>query len=275
MLSLKYLLTCRNFIFLAILFSFIDNFGMDEKSVEKNSDYPFTVVFLGNAGVGKTSICSIINNYNFDEGYDASSNISTFKKEISYMDKTITIPIYDSPGQKKYNAVAQTLYSEAHLVVLVYAINDKNSFENIQNWFKEVKNRNQTAIFFLVGNKTDLKGSRVVPTEEAKKYATENKMKFFEISAKIKDNIFEMFYNSITYLPVFENDKNKEDLAKYLQLKNATLNVNDFQKKENEEFIKDFEKNKKKEIKDNNNPENNFQNKPSFFDKYCNCFQNC
>ena len=69
-------------------------------------------------------------------------------------------------------------------------------FDHIPNWFNKVKNRNQTAIFFLVGNKTDLKGSKASIYRRSKKYAKDNNMKFFEVSAKIKDNINNIF-NSI------------------------------------------------------------------------------
>ncbi len=45
----------------------------------------------------------------------------------------------------------------------------------------------------LIGNKTDLEEDRKVSTEEGKKFAKENNMIFFETSAKLSNNVFEMF----------------------------------------------------------------------------------
>ena len=49
---MKYLLNCRSFISLMVLFSFFDNFGM-EGETDEDYDYLFKVVFVGDKGVGK------------------------------------------------------------------------------------------------------------------------------------------------------------------------------------------------------------------------------
>ena len=78
---------------------------------------------------------------------------------------------------------------------MVYAINSKESFLNINQWLKEVKlNSNPDVKIILIGNKSDLENERQVNYEEAKKYKEENKILYFEeTSAKTGLNAKKVF----------------------------------------------------------------------------------
>ena len=56
--------------------------------------------------------------------------------------------------------------------MLVYDISKYSSFQNIEKWFAELREHAEYNIcVLLVGNKSDLKQSRAVQTEEAMAYA--------------------------------------------------------------------------------------------------------
>ena len=201
MLSLRYLLTYRNFIFLSILFSFIDNFGMDKKSVENNSDYSFKVVFLGDAAVGKTQIINKFVNDKFDASYQLTIGIEFATKVVDFENKKIELQLWDTAGQENYRSITKKYYNTSRLIAFVYDITSKDSFNNISKWVDEVKIQNKDAKFLLVGNKYDLaEERRAVTEEEAKQYAENNGMKFFEVSAKTGDGINDMFNYIISEL---------------------------------------------------------------------------
>ena len=53
-------------------------------------------------------------------------------------------------------------------IVIVFSITDKESFEHIDIWLKEIDNHaKENVLKFLVGNKCDLNEQRVISTEEA------------------------------------------------------------------------------------------------------------
>ena len=66
-------------------------------------------------------------------------------------------------------------------------------------WLKELKENNKIEELYicLVGNKIDLEDKRVINTEEGEKYAKENNIKFFEVSAKSGKGIDELFDEAI------------------------------------------------------------------------------
>jgi len=58
---------------------------------------------------------------------------------------------------------------------LVYDIAKHQTYENVQRWLKELRDHaDQNIVIMLVGNKSDLKHLRAVPTEEAKAFASES-----------------------------------------------------------------------------------------------------
>ena len=203
---MKYLLNCRSFISLMILFSFFGNFGMETKK----HNYMFKVVFVGDAGVGKTQIVNKFGENVFSEEYEATVGVGFCSKNINFFNKIIKLQLWDTAGQERFRAIVQSYYKSSNLIVLVYAINNRESFDNISDWVKNVKERtDKWTKFLLVGNKCDLDKERQVTYEEAQKYAEENNMKFFEVSAKKGTNI-----NDDMFIPIIQELLN--DIEKYL-----------------------------------------------------------
>ena len=212
---MKYLLNCRSFISLMILFSFFGNFGMEGETKEAY-DNLFKIVFVGDAGVWKTQIVNKFGKNTFSDEYKATIGVEYCSKNITLLNKIITLQMWDTAGQKIYRALTQGYYKNALLIVFVYAVVDKKTFGNIQNWVKDVKTQNEDAKFLLVGNKCDLGKERQVTYEDAKKYAEENNMKFIEVSAKEGTNI-----NNDMFIPIIKEFLN--DIEKNLTYNNPHI----------------------------------------------------
>ena len=193
---MKYLLNCRSFIFLMVLFSFFDNFGM------KKENYTFKVVFVGDAAVGKTQIINKFVNDKFDASYKLTVGVEFAPKVVDFENKKIKLQLWDTAGQESYKSIIKNYYKDSHLIAFVYDINTRDSFNSIlKYWVEDVKKQNKDAKFLLVGNKCDLKeDKRQVTKEEAKKYAEDNNMKFIEVSAKTGEGINDMFNYIISEL---------------------------------------------------------------------------
>jgi len=83
----------------------------------------------------------------------------------------IKLQIWDTNGQEIYMSLISNFYRLSNLGIIVYSIDDKNSFEHIKNWLNDFKNYgNPDAKIFLVGNKLDLEKSREVSKEEGENF---------------------------------------------------------------------------------------------------------
>ena len=80
---------------------------------------------------------------------------------------------------------------------MVYDVTRKNSFINAQKWLVELKQYAEPdCIILLIGNKVDLienNEKREISAEEAKNFAEENKLIFYETSALANLKVNEVF----------------------------------------------------------------------------------
>lgn len=83
--------------------------------------------------------------------------------------------------------------------MLVYDIAKHLTYENVERWLRELRDHaDQNIVIMLVGNKSDLRHLRSVPTDEAKLFAERNGLSFIETSALDSTNVETAFQNILT-----------------------------------------------------------------------------
>ena len=107
--------------------------------------------------------------------------------------------IWDTGGSEKTKSFTQLYFRDSHAAILVYAIDNLDSFAQIDKWneYLEEKGNNPNIVKILVGNKSDLRDRRKVPSSEGKKYAESKGMEFFETSAMVNDGMIHDLFNSL------------------------------------------------------------------------------
>ena len=197
----------------------------DEDSIENStSSARHKIIFIGDAGVGKTTIISRIMDNPFIEEYEPSIGVDFMSKTLKYNGQNVKLQIWDTAGQEKYKGLIPSYVRNSSIVFVVYDISGKTSFDNIPKWINFIKSIENTTIV-LCGNKIDLE-NREVKKEEGEELAKKEGISFFEVSAKTNDNIKNMFYNVIAELPTFSlNNTNKESVIKELMQENGVINT--------------------------------------------------
>ena len=191
------------------------------------------VVLLGEAGVGKTCIISQFISGVFDPDTISSLSAQFITKTLDFRDinKTIKFEIWDTAGQERFRSLAKIFYKDAKVIVLVYDITSKKSFEELKNfWYGEQTKNNVDGnpIFAVVGNKYDLYETTQV-NDEGKEFAKSINAIFQYTSAKNASGIDELFQNIG---------------KKYF---NPDLDINEIENKDKEEYErKKAEKQQKK-----------------------------
>ncbi len=116
-------------------------------------------------------------------------------KTIEVEDKKIKIQIWDTAGQERFKTITQTYYKGAMGIILAYSVDDRESFQNIETWMKQIKlHANENVCMTLVATKSDIP-ERIISTEEGQKLAEKYNITFFETSSKTDENITECFYS--------------------------------------------------------------------------------
>lgn len=175
-------------------------------------DMSFKIMLLGDSGVGKT--CFLIR-YK-DRAFLTGAYISTvgidFRNKIVNVGKTrVKLQIWDTAGQERFRSVTQAYYRDAHAVLVIYDVSNKNTFDHAETWLSDVKKfGNETVVSMLVGNKADISSGRQVTSEEGKSLAQKHDLLFMETSAKSGMNIDQAFVEVTRVLISREEGKPKD-----------------------------------------------------------------
>lgn len=158
-------------------------------------DLSFKIIVIGDSGVGKSCLSNKAVKNIFEESYNATVGFEFFSFNLKLNDKVIKLQIWDTCGQELYRSLITNFYRNSSLAIMVYAVNSKESFDNIEMWLKELRTHsNPDAKVFLVGNKIDLENEREISTDQGQAFADQNGMKLFmESSAKTGFNAQNIF----------------------------------------------------------------------------------
>jgi len=169
---------------------------------EDEYDYLFKVVLIGDSGVGKSNLLSRFTRNEFNLESKSTIGVEFATRSIQVDGKTIKAQIWDTAGQERYRAITSAYYRGAVGALLVYDIAKHLTYENVERWLKELRdhagNADQNIVVMLVGNKSDLRHLRAVPTDEAKAFAEKNNLSFIETSALDSTNVETAFQNILT-----------------------------------------------------------------------------
>ena len=175
--------------------------GDDSMNVEDVLKYK--MIFVGDQGTGKSCILNRFANNQFDDHYQATIGLDFQSKNVLIKDQDVRLLLYDTAGQEKFRSLIPMYIRESHIVLFVYDITRKESFDSIPKWFSDVLDiKSNEAVFVLIGNKIDLENERKVSFEQGKKFADEKNIIFGEVSAKtgdgfeilFREHIFELIY---------------------------------------------------------------------------------
>lgn len=84
------------------------------------------------------------------------------------------IQLWDTAGQEEFRSLVRSYYHGVCAVLLVFSIENEQSFEQLKEWTKEVKEHcDPETIMVLVGSKADLENNRQVSKQRAEEYLEE------------------------------------------------------------------------------------------------------
>ena len=228
------------------------------------------IIVIGNGQVGKSTLTVKFVKNIFTTQYKQTLGVDflNIKKYIKKIDQEIDFYIWDTAGQDTYNAITRRYYRGADACLIVFSINDRNSFNQVKTWHQKMLQECGNIPSALVMSKIDLKDDIKVDNKEAEQLANELKMKLFKVSSKEGIQVDECFeylaikhYNSngctssgadnivdvqkeIKIVKGNNNKNNDEDDIEELP---SNININKNKKKEKKE--KNVQNKKQKEEK--------------------------
>ena len=175
---------------------------------------------IGDSKTGKTSIINCFIGEEFS--MEMISNIGIDKQETMMKmedGSQIKVIIWDTAGQERFHSISSGTIKNSQGIIVCFALDDRNSFNNVLSWLQDVREINSKIPIALFGNKCDIIEGRKVQNQEAQNLANDNDLMYFETSAKDNINIKEGFTKLINESYKNATFDNKIKLGKKMQTK--------------------------------------------------------
>lgn len=149
---------------------------------------------IGGPSVGKSALTVRFTQKVFIDEYIPTFE-DMFKKKIKINDEFVNMDILDTSGLDELVVMRPNWYKASEGMIMVYAINNRSTFESLENLHDQVLNfkGGEQPLLVIVGNKADLDGEREVTKAEGASYAKKLGAEFFETSAKLDINVNDAF----------------------------------------------------------------------------------
>ena len=120
-------------------------------------DYNFKIIIIGNSGVGKTCLTLRASTGEFHDKEPPTLGFEYFPFFLKYKDKVLKLEIWDTCGQEAYRSLIKSFFKNSSMAIIVYSIDNTNSFNSIEEWVRQCKSScSPETKFFLIGNKADI-----------------------------------------------------------------------------------------------------------------------
>ena len=201
---------------------------------EETADRGIKVILLGEAGVGKTNLIRVAMGKPFEKEENSTISSTFFENEVVLNNKKYSYCLWDTAGQEIYRSLNKIFIKESKIIIIVFAINDENSFNQIDFWVDYSKKilGNDGYIFALVANKSDLFLKQEVSDEKIKQKAEELNIKLkITSAAEDKTGFLDFLQELLTDYITKYSPKGIEEIHSFRISGNKNKNKKDTNKK--------------------------------------------
>ena len=168
------------------------------------------LLLIGDQNVGKSNFIFRFTENKFSESHQATIGIDVKVKNITIDNKVYKVQIFDTSGQEAYKSISRNYYLKVQGILLMFDLTNKFSFQNLENWIKEIYNIRDKVPFMIIGNKCDLENKIEVNDDEVIQFGNKNDASYYKTSAKNGknvDNAIINFVKQIIDLDITNKDK--------------------------------------------------------------------
>jgi small GTP-binding protein len=159
------------------------------------TSYRFKIVICGDWAVGKSSLVRRFSTGIFTHDYLTTLAVNLVVKEVNIGGVHVTLALWDTGGQERFQYLRQKYYQGADGVVFAFDLTRLESFQHIgERWLPEVNRAIDGYTPTIWGTKADLVEERVVEPIAGEELASSIDARFYETSALSGQNVETAFH---------------------------------------------------------------------------------
>ena len=161
-----------------------------------NINHNIKCIFIGNLGVGKSSIITRYTSNTFEQDNFSTVGVEYYAKLIHINKSTIKLQIWDLAGNTNFKTIVRSYYRNAEILYYVFDKADRASFNDFEKWIEDFRDKLNDIQLVIIGNKCDLDYT-IVSTSEGMNLANKYNALYYESSAKSDINIKDIFEHTL------------------------------------------------------------------------------
>ena len=175
-----------------------------EKIYEIKNDDSIKIIFLGNNGVGKTSMIKAIKGLEINKEYESTSNICTYPMTLTRKEKEYNINIIDTNGDITFHSKLEQVIKKCSIFIIVFDLTERKTFNYVSKWLEiisdYIKSENDKKMLVILGNKINLakKQNICIKKEDGIKFAEKYSSYYLEISSEEKHLLKNLIKNLVS-----------------------------------------------------------------------------
>lgn len=115
-------------------------------------------MLIGDSNVGKTSIMRRFCEGKYSPKEQSTVGLEYGQRVLTLNGTRVLMQLWDTAGQEKFRTLTPSYYRSAMGILLVYSVKDKNSFNSVEMWMRQIRTFASDNIpIMILSNKADEK----------------------------------------------------------------------------------------------------------------------
>src|SRR3990167_10297618 len=148
------------------------------------------IVLIGDSATGKTSLITRFFDDTYQDTYQ-NLNVDFVRRVIEIDNQTVEVLAWDLPRSSSFRPITKYHYRCTKGILLVFDRTDLGSYNSIEYWLRDCRNKCTDAPIVLVSNKSDLTPHQDIPNSST--IADKYDLPIFHTSAKTGTNVNKAF----------------------------------------------------------------------------------
>ena len=191
------------------------------KQNDEDVEEGIKVILVGETGTGKTSLINSAIGKKFQDDHKSTMYCSYVNLKKVIEDKEYNLNLWDTIGQEKFRSLTKVFFKNSGIVIFVFDITSKPSFDDLNYWYKTVDEElGDKPVKGLAANKLDLFDDQAVDDNTIKDYASQKGIKFQYTTANNPANFNKLLEDLLVeYLTTRISEDRRNALGKKLTAK--------------------------------------------------------
>lgn len=185
-----------------------------EDAAEGIAPADLKIILLGDSAVGKSKLVERFLMDDYHPRQRSTYALTLYRHDALVDGETHKVDLWDTAGQERFNSMHPSYYYKAHACILVFDVTRKVTYQNLANWYQELRNYCESIPCICVANKIDV-DEKV--TTKAFAFPTKNGLPFYFVSAADGTNVVQLFQEAIKAAVAYKRGE-KDFVAEVLEL---------------------------------------------------------